>query len=178
MFDLAIKTQRLTLRTYRLSDAPRLRALVDDYEIAKMCGSILHPYPDGEAERWIGLHGARRASGKGYPFAIELDGHLAGSIGIEEDADGEAELGCWFSPKHWNKGLASEASAAVLRFGFGWRALTYVRARFQNDNSASERVLAKAGFLATERYTEFHKVRAHDAQVTKVILTRDAWIET
>ena len=57
-----------------MSDAPRVHTLADNYEIAKMVGSFPHPYPDGLAERWIGMHDNRRATGKGYPFAIERSG--------------------------------------------------------------------------------------------------------
>jgi RimJ/RimL family protein N-acetyltransferase len=174
-FPTSISTDRLTLRPYRSEDAPRVRALADDYDIAKMVASFPHPYPEGLAESWIGTHDTLRAARKGYPFAIEVDGEVVGSIGVEDTGNGDFELGYWLGRAYWNKGLATEAATAVLRFAFGWRALPYLRSRFITENRASARVLDKAGFLATGRERLFHKVRNRDVELTNVILTRDAW---
>ena len=177
MFDLTIKTERLTLRPFCPADAPRVRDVAGAYDIAKMCSSIPHPYPEGLAEQWIGMHDQRRARGRGYPFAIDVDGELAGSIGIEDGGNGEFEIGYWLNPTYWNKGFASEAVAAVLHFAFAWRALPYVRARFLSENRASGRVLAKTGFLATGRRRVFHTVRDTEVEIVEAVLPRDAWTQ-
>ncbi|MBY0509483.1 MAG: GNAT family N-acetyltransferase [Rhodospirillaceae bacterium] len=172
-------SERLTLRPYRPEDAPRVRALANDIDVARMVASIPYPYPEGLAEKWISMHPARHAANTGYPFAIEIDGQVAGSIGVESEAHGhgtnEFELGYWLGREYWGRGYASEAAHAAISFAFEVKGIPYVRARFLRDNRASARVLTKAGFLATGRYTTFHKVRACEVEVTATILTRDAW---
>ena len=176
MFDLNIKTDRLTLRPFRLVEAPRVRALADNVEIARMVASIPHPYPDGLAEKWIGMHSERRASGKGYPFAIALEGEVVGSIGIEDGGDGAFELGYWLGQDYWGRGFVSEAAAALVTFAFGWLSRSHLRARFISDNLASGRILARLGFTsAGPQQPIFHKVRGENVELTPLILTRDVW---
>ena len=81
--DLELKTTRLSLRPFRREDGPRVRELAGVWSVAGMVGSIPHPYPEGLAESWIGLHDELRRSGRGYPFAATLNGELIGSFGIE-----------------------------------------------------------------------------------------------
>jgi len=175
MNDQTITTARLTLRPFQPADAPRVRMLADNAEIAQMVASCPHPYPEGLAEKWIALHPARRAAGTGFPFAIESDGVVIGSMGVESEERGDFELGYWLGRAYWGRGYASEAATAMMAFAFGQRRLPYVRSRYINDNPASKRVLIKTGFLATGRSTLFHKVRAREVEITHVILTRDAW---
>ncbi len=52
MFDLTIKTERLTLRPFRLEDAPHLYELANAWGLAKMTARIPHPYPVGLAAKW------------------------------------------------------------------------------------------------------------------------------
>jgi len=40
-----IRTKRLVLRELTLEDAPAFSKLAGDYDIAKMTGSIPHPFP-------------------------------------------------------------------------------------------------------------------------------------
>ena len=39
-----INTRRLTLRPYQQTDAARVAYLAGDYDVAKMCGRVPHPY--------------------------------------------------------------------------------------------------------------------------------------
>ena len=51
-----LTTQRLTLRPFKLSDAPTVQKLCNVYEIASKTLSMPHPYPDGMATNWISTH--------------------------------------------------------------------------------------------------------------------------
>ncbi len=173
---LEIQTERLILRPYQQSDAPQLRRLANDFDIAKMVASFPYPYPDGLAERWIGTHDDLRARDAGYPLAIEKNGELLGSIGIERCEGGDSELNYWLGKAAWGQGIGSEAARAVLAFAFDELKLSYVRARHIADNLASARVLAKMGFLGTGRNRDFHAVRQEQVEMIHVILLRDAFI--
>ena len=176
MFDLPLQTERLILRPYRLSDAPSLGALANDVTIARMLTRMPHPYTESEAIRWIGTHDALRESGKGYVFAIEIDGALAGSVGVVAHDNREFALGYWLATAHWGKGYATEAARGVLAFAFDTLSIPYVRSAFMIDNPVSGRVLGKVGFLATGRKRLFHIVRDEEVQLIEVVLPKNAFL--
>jgi ribosomal-protein-alanine N-acetyltransferase len=171
-----IQTERLTLRPFQLSDAPRVRALAGTYEIASVCGNIPHPYPEGVAEAWISTHEDSSSRGDAYALAIEITGWLAGCVGLTRSEKGEFELGYWLGEDYRDRGFASEAVRAVLAFAFDELGVPYVRARHVADNRASCRVLAKMGFLGTGRSRKYHAVRQSEVEMIHVILLRDAFI--
>lgn len=142
-----ITTVRLVLRDYILADAPAVHRLVSAREIALNTLRIPYPYPEGEAERWIASHDEMRARGD-YPFAVTLreGGHLVGTVGLHVKADDDlAELGYWIGVPYWGHGYATEAAAALMRFGFQTLSLNRIFAMHFARNPASGRVLQKIG---------------------------------
>jgi ribosomal-protein-alanine N-acetyltransferase len=144
----SLATERLILRPFVLGDGPAMRRLLDDIEIARNTLSIPHPYPDGEAERWIGTHAERFAANGDLHFAIvsKETNALAGAIGLllhREHA--RAELGYWIGRAYWNRGYAAEAAAAVVEHGFAAAGLNRIFAAHFAGNPASGRVMQKIG---------------------------------
>lgn len=143
-----ISTERLLLRDYTLADAPALHHLVGAREIALNTLRIPHPYPEGEAERWISTHDALREKGE-LPFAITLrgSGELVGTVGLHHSREGHdsAELGYWIGVPYWGRGYATEAAAAAVKFGFEELKLNRIFASYFTRNAASGRVLQKIG---------------------------------
>jgi RimJ/RimL family protein N-acetyltransferase len=143
-----IETERLVLRPFQPSDAPAQHVLINDKEIAANTRSIEFPYPEGAALKWIEQHPKMWLDGKAAVFAICLkpDGQLVGAIGLEiSPQDENAELGYWLGRKFWNQGIATEAAAAVVRFGFQTLALNKIHAHHVTRNPASGRILEKIG---------------------------------
>lgn len=176
MFELTIKTERLFLRPFKASDAMRVQELAGAREIAIMTASIPHPYPDGAAEAWIAMNTQRRHEGKSFAFAIDIDGLLAGSIGIEDAGRGvHLELGYWLGLPYWGHGYTSEAAVAVTEFGFVWLNQPALIAGYAVDNPASGRILEKLGFTKTHVKTVPHAVRGCDVDIIRLELTKDAW---
>jgi len=143
-----LTTARLVLRPYRMDDAPDVQRLAGDREVARNTMLIPHPYEDGEAERWIGTHQEIYESGQGVTFAITQrdNGEIVGSIGLvifEKHHSGE--LGYWIGKPYWNNGYCTEASLAILDYGFETRKLHRIHAKCYVRNPASGRVMQKIG---------------------------------
>ncbi len=86
-----------------------------------------------------------------YAFLIEprRGGAPLGRITLSQVFRGpfqNASLGYWIGAEHQGTGLTTEAAIATVRFAFGALGLHRVQAGTLPHNTASQRVLLKAGF--------------------------------
>ncbi len=168
-----LQSKRLLLRPFAVSDAPRVQQLAGDREIAATTSLIPHPYPDGEAERWISTHPQSFANGESARFAITLraDSLLIGAIGLEiQPKHNRAEVGYWIGRNYWGQGYATEALRVVLTYGFS-RGLHRIWAEHFAHNPSSGRVMQKAG-MRHEGTLRHHMVkwgRAVDCEVYGIL---------
>lgn len=143
-----LRTERLVLRPFELSDAATVQRLAGERALADTTVAIPHPYPDGAAEDWISTHAPGYAEGTQATYAVTLaaGGELVGAIALHiAPAHGRGELGYWVAIPHWNQGFATEASRALVTFGFRELGLHRIQARHLTRNPASGRVLVKLG---------------------------------
>ena len=143
-----IETERLILRPFQMSDAARVKELAGSYEIYRPTLNIPHPYEDGVAERWISTHPAQFYSGEGVNLAVTLkaDNILIGAIGLgASPKHNRAELGYWIGVPYWGNGYCTEAAMAVIRYGFEVLNLHKITCSHMERNTASGRVMQKAG---------------------------------
>ena len=161
---LEIATPRLRLRPFGPGDAKRVSDLAGDYEVAKMCSRIPHPFSQAEAGEKIAGHAGLRERGEGFIFAVtladgaasgdltgeapgELPDELIGSCGVFRVDDGRAwEIGFWFGRPYWGQGYASEAVQGLMDWAGVELGPTLFRADHFADNPASGGVLRKLGF--------------------------------
>ena len=146
----SLDTARLILRPFRRSDASAVQELAGEREIADTTMNIPHPYENGMAEQWIGTHEAGYENGTSATFAIVLrdSGNLIGAIGLQMDRSAnKAELGYWVGRPYWNFGYATEATRAILAFGFDRLQLNRIQARHFARTPSSGRVMEKAGMV-------------------------------
>ena len=146
-----IKTERLVLRPLTLEDAPAFSKLASDYDIAKMTGSIPHPFPLFSAEFKIMYMRRQKERGLAYPYAITRNGReLMGVIDLFRSApDAALEIGYWIGKPYWGQGLATEAAKAVIQEARDTLGVKALLAGAFVDNPASLRVLDKLGFRPT-----------------------------
>jgi len=143
-----LRTESLMLRGLDLADAPALQEICLDIEIARPTCSIPHPYPEGRAEQFIRDVAVQINNETNYVFAIvrQEDGALIGDIGLDVNkSDNNAELGFLIGKKYWSNGYATEAIAAVLRWGLEERGLHRVFGHCMGWNEASAKAMLKAG---------------------------------
>ena len=169
-----LETDRLVLRPYRLADAADLQRLAGDRLIAATTATIPHPYPDGEAEAFIGAHEARWRDGTHLTCAVTARGvdTLVGAVGLVFAAEhARAELGYWIAVPAWGRGYATEASAALCDYGFTTLGLHRIEARHVAGNPASGAVMRKLG-MQREGVLRGHKAKwdtLHDLVVCGVL---------
>jgi [ribosomal protein S5]-alanine N-acetyltransferase len=144
-----LSTNRLTLRPFVLDDAWDVERLAGMREIADTTLNIPHPYPVGAATRWIETHPPAWAAGTGVTYAIveASTGKLAGVVSLMQihREFKRAELGYWIAVDQWNKGFATEASEALLDFGFRTMGLHRIESTHFVRNPASGKVMQKLG---------------------------------
>lgn len=159
----SLKTERLLLRPFALSDAARVQRLAGDKRIADVTANIPHPYPDGLAETWISSHAGQWQAGGLASFAIALRESelLIGAVslmnihageGVREDEGAregarEGELGYWVGTQFWGKGYCTEACRRIVDYGQQDLGLRRIHAHHLSRNPASGRVLLKCGLL-------------------------------
>jgi len=143
-----LQTARLGLRAYSLSDVADLVRLAGARDVAATTLRIPHPYHAQEAVDFIASCQPDADRGLSVRFAITLrdTGELCGGVGLRmEAAHQRAELGYWIGTPYWGHGYATEATAAVLQYGFDTLGLQRIYASLFSGNLASSRVLQKIG---------------------------------
>lgn len=144
-----LKTARLVLRPFNLGDAKEVQRQAGHPDVAATTANIPHPYLDGMAEQWISGHPASFEAGTGADWAITLadSGKLVGCIsllGITQ-IHRRAEVGYWVGTEFWGQGICTEATKAVIKYSFEQLKLNKITARYMHTNTASGKVMIKAG---------------------------------
>lgn len=150
-----IKTSRLTLRPWALSDADALLSMETQHRDVLAPKSPLRDeifYTREGQETRIQEDQDREARGVGYAFAITALGgeDVLGRIALSNIVRGawhSATLGYWVDPAHWGEGIATEAVLALTTWAFQAIDLHRIQAAVMPRNLASLRVLEKAGYL-------------------------------
>ncbi len=96
-----------------------------------------------------------------YVIVHPADGLAIGSVGFHgpPDTDGLVEIGYDLVPQARGFGLATEAVHALTSFAFTHPAVRGVLALTRPDNTASQRVLLRAGFVRAGDQDGLHRYR-------------------
>ncbi|MGJ8564218.1 MAG: GNAT family N-acetyltransferase [Alphaproteobacteria bacterium] len=146
-----IETERLSLRPITLSDAEDFSVLASDFDIAKMTGSIPHPFPKLSAEIRVMVFKAGWAKQKEYAYAISpRGGRFMGIVSLfRRGKSSELELGYWLGRPYWGNGFMSEACRGIIDEAKEALGIEKIAAGVFHDNPASMRILEKLGFSPT-----------------------------
>jgi ribosomal-protein-alanine N-acetyltransferase len=140
-----IRTARLRLRPVSLEDLDALYSIWTDPEVREF-------FWDGEViSREKAEAGVREAMGDfaryGLGLWVATEGEdVVGFCGLRPlDYAQGVEILYGFAPSHWGRGFATEAAAAMLRYGFEEVGLDRILGIADRENAASRRVLEKIG---------------------------------
>ena len=163
-----LHTDRLGLRLFGADDARAFVALAGDLAVARMTSDIPHPLTEAEAAPWL-----RQEPGE-VRFALEYQGQLVGGAGYFRRPSGAGELGFWIGRPWWGLGFATEATRAIVGYGFTDGGLQSFSSSHFVDNSSSERVLQKLGFQPIGRASMWCVARRSMVDVVEYWLARPA----
>lgn len=147
---MRIETERLLLRRITESD-------LDDWTLLTFADPEVMKYhnasslaPEDRATRTLAWHEQNwsRLGYGGLLITDKTDGGLLGDcyLGPADEAD-EIELGYSVGSQHWGRGIATEASKAMVRLGFERAGLERIAGFAMPANVGSWRVLEKVGFV-------------------------------
>ena len=171
---MILRTPRLLLRPWRETDLEDLYAYARVDGVGQMAGWLPHKSIEeshGILKRFI--------EGK-KTLAIELEGKVIGSLGIEyyreenypelSDLRGR-EIGYVLSRDYWGRGLMPEAVRAVTEYLFETEKLDFLLVGHFTWNRQSARVIEKCGF----RYVKsvLHKTRYETWEETREYILRN-----
>lgn len=165
-----LTTTRFQLRRLIPDDASWLAALDTDPDVMRY---IREPSTPGQALAdaqaritWDLLHPTLGL------WAIEDGTTTPGWVGLKpfnlcEDPElYELELGFRLIPTSWGQGIAHEAGARILEYGFKDLRLPRILGVAHIENAASNRVLAKLGFLFERRIEHWNNYERTTEQST------------
>ena len=150
---LNLESERLRLRPFAAADVDQLhhlftlpgirRFLWDDEIIAR--------------ERTVAVVEKSTASFQNHGFGLwalsfKDPGAIVGFCGFWHFHDPpQLELLYGLSPEHWHRGLATEAATAMIRYGFDGLGFARIEASTDAANTASVRVMQRAGLRFRKR---------------------------
>jgi ribosomal-protein-alanine N-acetyltransferase len=160
---------QLTLRTcvvrsWRTSDVEPLVRYANNRKIwLNLRDAFPHPYTSRDARDYIRLVRQRTPE---TAFAMAVGEEAVGSIGFVLHPDVErvsAEIGYWLAEPFWGRGITTEALVAITRYAIEAHGLTRIYALPFAWNTASCRVLEKAGYVLEAR---LRRSAIKDGQIT------------
>lgn len=137
------------IKKWELTDAGGLAAALSNTKIQdNLRDGLPYPYTRQDGIDYISAM-LSADENKTFAFAITVDGKVIGSIGVlrQENIHRQtAELGYYIAEEYWGKGIMTEAVKQICRYVFEKSDIVRIYAEPFAYNSASCRVLEKAGF--------------------------------
>lgn len=174
-----LRTERLMLRPWRMSDAESLYEFAKNPAIGPMAGWPPHTSVE-ESRSTIQnvLNGAEcyaiceRGVGKAIGcIELRLNGHTDMT-----ERDDECELGYWLGQPFWGRGYMPEAADAMLRHAFETLGMTTVWCGYYDGNTKSKRVQEKLGFEPHHTCQEVPVPLMNEVRVGHTnVMTRTHW---
>ncbi len=141
-------TERLLLRKMLPRDAEDMFSYASRADVTRYL--FWREHPDiVYTRRYINYVISRYLAGDFFDYAVieRKTGRMIGTCGFAriDRQNRVGEIGYVINPHFHNRGFATEAARAVIRFGFSELTLFRIEARYMEENHASARVMQKCG---------------------------------
>jgi ribosomal-protein-alanine N-acetyltransferase len=144
-----IVTPRMRMRCPNDSDRPTIERILTDPRVRQFLGGpvsvdVLRAFASRPVGQQSGL----------FVATLEVDGRTIGTFSLENERD-DTELSYQLLPEFWGRGLAIEAAAALIGWGWANLTVTSIIAVTQAANERSLRLLVKLGFVHEVEFEEY-----------------------
>ena len=145
-----LDTERLIIRNWQAEDWRLLRPMSLDPEVMQYIGHS-QPWSEGETRQFVANRMAdyEQYGRTMWPLILKETGAFIGYCGflrrVYGEYEGEIEIGYALAKDAWGRGLAAEAGARILQYGFETLGLERVIASARPENDRSIRVMEKMG---------------------------------
>lgn len=148
----------MILRPWQVADAPRLKQAIDEnleHLRPWMPWAVQEPSPLEAIEERIAAFLRNFESGAEFVYGMLArdDGRVVGGCGLHRRIDDGFEIGYWLDHRELGRGLATEASAALLREAFRDPRVRRVQVCCDPRNRASAGVPRRLGFVHVKTLT-------------------------
>jgi RimJ/RimL family protein N-acetyltransferase len=163
-----LQTARLSFRDFTVDDYDNVHAYGSDPEVTRY--TAFGPNTPEQTKAFLQLVSGESAQAEraNYNFALihKQTNELIGSCGLmRTDMNGpQYSLGYVLHKDWWRQGLVSEATAELMKFGFGELRGHRLWAHVFRGNTGSEKVLQKLGFR-------------HEGCTLQSFFIRNAWFD-
>jgi len=140
-----LKTKRLKLREFDISDAPAFFELNLDPEVMRYTGDLAFNSVEASAELIQNYdHYVKHGFGR-WTVVTQKQERVIGWCGLKQHDEGFVDIGFRLFRNEWGKGYATEAAKACLEYGLMQLSITNIIGRASLENTASLHVLEKIG---------------------------------
>ncbi len=148
--DAFLETERLIIRNWRADDWLLVRPMALDPEVMQYIGHY-QPWSEQETRQFVAnrISDYERYGGTMWPLVLKENEAFVGYCGFLRrqygEYKGEIEIGYALAKDAWGRGLAAEAGARILEYGFEVLGFDCVIASARPENEPSIRVMEKMG---------------------------------
>lgn len=179
-----IRTKRLFLRAVKESDYKDIYKYTSKDEVSKYVTWDTHKSIN-DTKALCKMWADEYKNGDKYHWAIVYGGKVIGNIEVVKIIDTTAILGWQVDSLYWNKGIMTEAAAAVRDYMFCKIGTDRISASYILKNIGSGRVMQKIGMkqVSFEKYceslddSEEHISEINGMPIGFYSITRDDWFE-
>lgn len=178
---MQIETPRLLLRDFKQTDWKDVHEYATDLEVVKYME--WGPNSSDETIAFVdhALDKAREKPRGFFEFAVIVreEGKLIGACGLRVlPGDKEqADIGYCYNRNYWHKGYATEASRALVNFGFGELKLHRIHATCDAENLGSARVLKNCSMRQEAHLKEDKKIKGRWRDTFLFAILEHEWHE-
>ena len=143
-----IETDRLLLREFTIDDARAVYEFGSNVEVQKYTGDELLTSLERAEEiiKNVILKDYKKYGYGRWAVIFKPDKKLIGFAGLKYLPEfGETDIGFRFLPQYWGRGIATEASRGIIKYGFKNLNIKRIIGIAMPENIASCRVLEKVG---------------------------------
>ena len=174
----SLDTERLLLRRIRKSDAQDMFEYAQLESVTRYL--LWRPHPNVRyTSAYIGSLQRYYKNGSFFDYAVILkaEDKMIGTCGFAHlfTEHNSAEIGYVINPAYHDKGYATEAAGALVRFGFCNAGLNRIEARYMIGNDASRRVMEKCGMIYEGTHVQSMYVKDKYVDIGVCAITSDRY---